>query len=132
MAQDHNPESASGSEQNQDQPVAETIPTFYADEDYGADSAGHSASSSSWDSSTEGDDWGEPQNPVQSFCDSILRRVPFPVLHHLNNSRKELIQAAIALGQSELEKSERWMNRVRKVHKQEPSASEWGEVKENS
>ncbi|MGF1572959.1 MAG: hypothetical protein ACFCU1_07790 [Sumerlaeia bacterium] len=74
--------------------------TYYADDSNAHESA----------------DWGEPRNFVQTMCDSLIKKVPLDVLHHLNNSQKELIKAGIALGENRLRKAEKNMQRAKDLH----------------
>lgn len=100
---EQNPHSQGSAEGNSsdEKPIVET---FYADDDHHAHHSEHA------------DDWDEPKNFGRTMCDSILRKIPYNVLHHLNNSQKELVKAWIAFGEDQLERSEKRMQRAREVH----------------
>lgn len=99
------PSQASQVDSDSSEPVTGT---YYADDD-------HSTSGSSSSNATSSD-WDDPKNFAESVCDSIIRKVPFQVMFHLNNSHKELLKAWNAFGDSQLVKADQFMNRVRDIH----------------
>lgn len=64
-----------------------------------------------------GDSWEESDKKmVDRLADTLIEKVPFEVLEHLNNGRKEIVKAAISLAESRLKNADSFMERARRVH----------------
>lgn len=60
--------------------------------------------------------WEDEVSMSDRVFNSVVGSVPYDVLEHLNNGRKEFIKAGIAMAESRLTKADDFMDKAKKAH----------------